>query len=493
MPSLGAVTKPEVIGSTGVVTRPEEDTRVTITAAFHSGTETQTKAFVFTVKGTKHADLAYGGTASATTEQEGGEARNLTDGRADTGWLAAEEDEAPSVTLVLPETQKITKVLLRETGGLVQGFTLEISEDNKTWKTVHTGAAVGPEKEITFTVVKARYVRYTVTQKAAGATGLSAFEVRYEKSDYERVAADMESLKLEKSQDGTRYLLPKSGLNGSTITWKSSDPERIDPDTGLITRGGSAVRVVLTAMVTYGQAGDEKKWSVEVPGKGGTGGGGGGSSGGGGGVNLGGSTIVSPDQNQPENPVHPVKPDGMPFRDVPKESWSYDYIQRVQKAGIVSGDGSGNFYPQNNVTREEFVKMLALALELEPAEEGEYPFRDVADGDWFAPYVRVAYDSGIVKGVTGNDFGVGAHISRQDMAVMIDRALEKTGRKLEEGNWAVFADAAEIADYAKESVGRLNAAGILVGSNGAFYPTDTLTREQAAQGHCDDPGRSRTD
>lgn len=481
--------KPDVMSNEGRVTRPEEDTQVIFTATFTSGTEKAEKDFVFTVKGNANEDFAYEAAVSASSAQAGSEAKNLTDGRADTGWIAAIEDENPSVMITLAAIKKISNVTLREEGSAVQAFTLEVSANGKEWSNVYTGAAIGAEKEIHFDSVEARYVRYTVTQKAEGATGLKAFEIRYQISDAERVSADYNALKLEYSADKKYILLPSKGVYGSNITWRSSHENIVDSVTGKITQPDATTVVTLTAVLSSGAVTKEKRMTITISGKGGNSGSGDGSSNGGGGsrggVSLNNSTINAPvNPNEPgetTNPNNSGQTTGTVFADVPTDSWSYPYIVKAQQAGIISGDGSGNYYPQNNVTREEFVKMIVNALQLKTSENPNAAFIDVSDTDWFAPYVQTAYDNGIINGVTETSFGVGEYISRQDMATIIDRALDKTGRPLDDGDYTVFADAEDIAEYARASVGRLHTAKILEGSEGRFAPAETLTREQAAK------------
>lgn len=167
------------------------------------------------------------------------------------------------------------------------------------------------------------------------------------------------------------------------------------------------------------------------------------------------------------------------FRDVAKTHWCSEPIRYMLSKGIVSGMGNNEFYPDKNVTRAEFSKMLVNALFANEKAEKTAEFGDVDEDNWCYEFVNKAYSLGIVSGSDGN-FNPNSAISRQDMAVMIYRAQQKLGYISKEGK--TFTDEEKIADYAKDAVSSLAGMGILNGfSDGSFAPTDILTRAQAVK------------
>jgi len=169
------------------------------------------------------------------------------------------------------------------------------------------------------------------------------------------------------------------------------------------------------------------------------------------------------------------------FKDLDTVPWAQEYIEKLAALGIVKGVEEGIFAPNNNVTREEFAKMLVTAFGFAD-ETARTQLTDVSPDAWYYPYVSVAEKFEIVKGI-GTEFGVGQNITRQDMAVMAYRAAQKANIWLKEVNEAqIFADAAEIADYAIESVTAMQKAGIINGVEGnRFAPDENATRAQAAK------------
>ena len=49
------------------------------------------------------------------------------------------------------------------------------------------------------------------------------------------------------------------------------------------------------------------------------------------------------------------------FNDVTKFHWAFDYISEMSDRKVLSGYPDGNFYPEKNVTRAEFAKIMTCA------------------------------------------------------------------------------------------------------------------------------------
>jgi len=169
------------------------------------------------------------------------------------------------------------------------------------------------------------------------------------------------------------------------------------------------------------------------------------------------------------------------FKDITSVTWAKDSIIGLAARGIVTGASSQAFESNRSVTRAEFIHMLIQTLNLK--QTGAIStFHDVKEGAWYYNSVASAQKLGIITGLSDGIFGISDKISRQDMAAMAYRALQKAGITLEQVNdKAQFNDAAAIAEYAKEAVAMLQAAGTINGmGNGSFAPNQTASRAQAA-------------
>ena len=176
----------------------------------------------------------------------------------------------------------------------------------------------------------------------------------------------------------------------------------------------------------------------------------------------------------------PTPGTGLPFTDVPADHWSYPYIKQLYDAGVVSGTSATTFEPTANVTRAQFVTMIAGLAGADVSGYASGPFDDVQTGSWYAPYVNWAAASGIVSGTSATTFEPAAEISRQDMAVMLYNYAQQAGVQLKQTTVTPFTDEGSIAAYALPAVQALHSAGVISGMpDGSFQPQATTTREQA--------------
>lgn len=145
----------------------------------------------------------------------------------------------------------------------------------------------------------------------------------------------------------------------------------------------------------------------------------------------------------------------------------------VSESGLV-------FAPKRDITRAEFAALLLRLTGNEPsAATSGQSFSDVKADAWYYGAVNKAKELGIVSGVTGTAFKPDGLVTRQDMAVMIVRAL-----KLDEASAAAgtgkFTDEDQISDYALTAVRTVTGLGIMSGTGSTFNPSAPVTREMAA-------------
>lgn len=168
------------------------------------------------------------------------------------------------------------------------------------------------------------------------------------------------------------------------------------------------------------------------------------------------------------------------FNDIENLDWAKNEIIILAKMGIVNGKSEGKFAPDDSITREEFVKIIVEALGLKTGQS-QLGFSDVDASAWYAPYIGVAVDNGIIFGKDGK-FGIGESITRQDMAVIIVRALNAMGYETTADAEVIrFDDYDQIDGYASEAIAWLYKNSIVFGiSEELFAPKETSTRAQAA-------------
>ena len=165
------------------------------------------------------------------------------------------------------------------------------------------------------------------------------------------------------------------------------------------------------------------------------------------------------------------------FDDIGNVEWAKEAIEYLNKENIINGVGDKQFAPSSNLTREQAAKIICLAFKID-VENEESDFEDVIHGSWYESYVQAAKKAGVINGIDDKNFGVGANITREDLAVMLYRTLGEQGEDMELG----FNDSDEISDYAKEAVAYLSSTGKINGyDDGSFKPKQQITRAEAAQ------------
>ena len=83
-----------------------------------------------------------------------------------------------------------------------------------------------------------------------------------------------------------------------------------------------------------------------------------------------------------------------------------------------------------------------------------------------------------------SDFGIGAKITREDMAVLAYRVLVAKGNKViyDKSQISDFTDDAEISEYAREAVYAMRGNSVMLGrGNNEFQPKAQATRAEAAK------------
>ena len=169
------------------------------------------------------------------------------------------------------------------------------------------------------------------------------------------------------------------------------------------------------------------------------------------------------------------------FGDV--SGWYADAVNYLAARDIISGTGNGIFSPNANITRAQFVTILAKLSGADLTDFTASAFTDVSASDWYFGAAQWAYKNGVAAGAGGR-FDPNATITRQDMAAMIARYAEKIAKyQLPKTTAGVtFKDSGEITSYATAAVTAMQRAKIISGnSDGSFAPKANATRAEAAK------------
>lgn len=478
----GNITKDVIVTSNVDVNVPGTyEIKYDVTAADGTAAETQIRTVIV-----KEKNIFEGMGIKGESVTEDYPAANAVDGNQATVWRPGSDKTSAELIIAFNEETVIDRMLISEEIKNISGYEVSYSTNGNTWTDFNiVETELRGDRLISFDAEAVKYIRLRVTDaNITDGIGISIAEIEGYADGTSIVKYDKEWLDIGVSAGSyvtKDIVLKNTGKYGSSVSWKSSDTEAI-LDNGTLLQPPSERSVIITAELSCYAASDTKEFpAVRVAAKK-TVSQGGSSSGGTTARKTSvlnkGSIIPAADINHSLVPTDKNKDadtENM-FIDVSDSHWAKDYIYKLADKGII--DTAERFYPERSITREEFVKMLVLSLGEDP-ENVQTNFRDVPSDAWYAPYVAAAHEKGWVNGLTDSEFGTGIHITRQDAAVMIARALSLSGGI--DGD-IDFTDNMQIADYAAESVILMHKHGFIDGNpDGSFNPDGLLTRSQTAK------------
>lgn len=166
--------------------------------------------------------------------------------------------------------------------------------------------------------------------------------------------------------------------------------------------------------------------------------------------------------------------------------WAKEAVNDMGSRLVVNGVGSGKYNPDQDMTRAEFAAILMRGLGLKPVN-GKSQFADVKESDWYNSAVQTAYEYKLVEGFEDGSFRPQEKITREQAMVMIAKAMAITGlkEKLAAKDTSEllkpYADAAQVAEWAKAGAAASLQADLVSGRGAAeLAPKANITRAEVA-------------
>ena len=173
---------------------------------------------------------------------------------------------------------------------------------------------------------------------------------------------------------------------------------------------------------------------------------------------------------------------GSRFTDMGNYSWAAASVDFLYENGITTGTTDTTYGPAGNITRGDFVLMLARAFNLTGGDPSN-SFSDVPANSYYAQAIASAKALGIAQG-GGSTFNPTGALTRQDAMVLLHRTLSRTGKTIPDASASYlsrFSDGGSVASYAQSSVAALVQAGVIQGdTSGKLNPQGSLTRAEMA-------------
>ncbi|MFS8215036.1 S-layer homology domain-containing protein [Paenibacillus polymyxa] len=152
-------------------------------------------------------------------------------------------------------------------------------------------------------------------------------------------------------------------------------------------------------------------------------------------------------------------------------------IQEAVRQGLLSGDPHGTFRPAATLTRQELAVLLVRALKLDPISSSS-TFKDVQSKQFAAPYIEAAQKAGFLSGDGLGNFRPNDPVTREELAAVFVRAVG--GVNAEGGSSILPKDQSLVSQWAAGSVDTALRLGLIDIHDSKLNPTGEVKREDIA-------------
>ena len=189
--------------------------------------------------------------------------------------------------------------------------------------------------------------------------------------------------------------------------------------------------------------------------------------------------------NSLTNSTYSVIYNPVTFTDVASH-WAKDAVNDMGSRMVVTGIGNGIYEPERSITRAEFAAIVVRALGLRQGTT-ESSFSDVTLTDWFNGYVDTATAYSLITGYNSESFAPNDTITREQAMAILARAMKLTGLSVTltdseaSALLANYTDAGLVSDYAKAGAAACIKTGVVSGTTAStLSPKDSVTRAEVA-------------
>lgn len=154
--------------------------------------------------------------------------------------------------------------------------------------------------------------------------------------------------------------------------------------------------------------------------------------------------------------------------------WAEKDLSKWVEKGILLGYRDGTIMPDNNITRAEFVTLVNNVFGF--YELSGEQFIDVDKTKWYFDEISKAKSAGYISGYENNVFKPENFITRQEAVVIMAKVFEI---KSDYNHLDKFTDGNSVGEYAKDSVNALLERGYIAGyKDGTLRPDNYITRAE---------------
>lgn len=185
------------------------------------------------------------------------------------------------------------------------------------------------------------------------------------------------------------------------------------------------------------------------------------------------------------NSTYAIVSNTVDFDDIDNH-WAMDAINDMGSRMILTGVSDNIFDPERSMTRAEFAAIIVRSLGLDKGL-GSESFSDVSPSVWYSGYIQTAVGYGIASGYGDGSFKPDNTITREQAMTMLARAAYLTGLIPQisgdeaDSILSKYSDASEIPANVRANAAVCTEKGLIFGrANGTLASKDFVTRAEIA-------------
>lgn len=171
--------------------------------------------------------------------------------------------------------------------------------------------------------------------------------------------------------------------------------------------------------------------------------------------------------------------DALNFEDVPDNYWAKPYIDALSSRELISGYESGEFRPDQPVTRAQIANIVSRTFDL-TADKENLDFSDVTGDYWARESIGEVVKGGFMTGFPNNTFDPNAPVTRAQALTTLVTGLGIATPTNVQVALSRYADANAIPQWANDKVAAATAGSIVVNYPNVenLNPTEPTTRAE---------------
>ena len=111
------------------------------------------------------------------------------------------------------------------------------------------------------------------------------------------------------------------------------------------------------------------------------------------------------------------------FQDLKPDYWGYSKINEFAEKGYLSGYEDNTFKPDNAITKAEFVQLVNNYFGFSGNEEKVADFSDINQAEWYSKAINEAVSRGYISGYADKTFKPNEFITRQEAISILAKIL----------------------------------------------------------------------